>query len=63
MVERNISILWDFDGTLTPNKDSKGNYVDSTSQTIKVLSRGKREKEYVKNFWSNVQKIKGSHLL
>ncbi len=61
MIERNISILWDFDGTLAPNKDSSGNYVDSTSQTIKVLSKGKRKKEYIKNFWLNVQKIKGNN--
>ena len=59
MLERNISILWDFDGTLIPNKDANGNYIDSTSQTIKVLSKGK--KEYIKNFWLNVQKIKGNN--
>ena len=57
-MERNISILWDFDGTLAPNKDFEGNYIDSTSQVVKILSQGKED---IQVFWSNVKKLKGNN--
>ncbi len=46
MLHRNISILWDFDGTLTP--------VDSTTETVKVL-----EKNSPKKFWNEIKNLRG----
>ena len=48
--KRNISIIWDFDGTLIPDKDSKGNPIDSTSQVIDIISDNKPNK-----FWDHVK--------
>ena len=47
---RNISIIWDFDGTLIPDRDLEGNPIDSTSQVIDVISDNKPKK-----FWDRVK--------
>ena len=44
---RNISIVWDFDGTLTPD--------DSTSEIIKYFLG-----EDIKNFWQWIKQVNGS---
>lgn len=44
--ERNISIIWDFDGTLTLE--------DSTTETINRLSKGQSKK-----FWNDIKKLRG----
>ena len=44
--ERNISIIWDFDGTLTLK--------DSTTETIDRLSEGQSKK-----FWNDIKKLRG----
>lgn len=49
-MERNISIIWDFDKTLTPDC--------STTQTIDLLT--KDSPAFSKQFWANVQALKGS---
>jgi len=48
MKHRNIAIVWDFDGTLTP--------VDSTSKVVEhFLGRG-----FEKKFWNSIKSINGS---
>ena len=46
MLHRNISILWDFDGTLTP--------VDSTTETLKTLGKNSPRK-----FWKEIRNLRG----
>ena len=49
-MNRNISIIWDFDGTLTPNISSQEDYTDSTSTVIKhILNNDPAE------FWDRVK--------
>lgn len=45
--KKSISIIWDFDGTLTPK--------DSTSELIKILT----DKD-IKSFWNEIKDISGS---
>lgn len=49
-MKRNISIIWDFDKTLTPNC--------STTKTIDALTAGSRSDS--KAFWDNVKALQGS---
>lgn len=49
-MNRNISIIWDFDGTIIPDKDSKGNPIDSTSTVIQYILN-----DDPKNFWKRVK--------
>ena len=46
-MDNNISIVWDFDGTLTPD--------DSTSKTIDVLTG----EGGVSKFWKNIKELRG----
>ncbi len=48
MVDNNIAIIWDFDGTLTP--------IDSTTKTIEILegNKGKSSK-----FWEDIKNLRG----
>lgn len=48
MLNNNIAIIWDFDGTLTPE--------DSTSKTIEILAGGDNESDL---FWKRVKSLKG----
>ena len=48
MSHRNISIVWDFDGTLTPD--------DSTLKIVEYFI-GKNK---IKNFWKSIKKLNGS---
>ena len=44
---KNISIVWDFDGTLTP--------LDSTSKTVEVLKGSGSDK----SFWDRIKQLRG----
>ena len=48
MTHRNISIIWDFDGTLTPN--------DSTSKIIEYFLG----KDKINDFWKSIKSVNGS---
>lgn len=45
-MNKNISIIWDFDGTLTP--------MDSTGQTVEALGKDSSEE-----FWEEIKKLRG----
>ena len=51
-MNRNISIIWDFDGTLIPNKSSQKDYTDSTSVVIEYLLKDDPTK-----FWDRVKAL------
>lgn len=46
-MDRNISIIWDFDGTLTP--------IDSTSKTVEILKGQGSDKV----FWDTIKQLRG----
>lgn len=49
MVDNNIAIIWDFDGTLTP--------IDSTTKTIEILLEG--SKSQAASFWTDIKNLRG----
>ena len=49
-MNRNISIIWDFDGTLIPNRSSQKTYTDSTSIVIEDILKDDPAK-----FWNRVK--------
>jgi hypothetical protein len=48
-MSKNISIVWDFDGTLTPN--------DSTSKTVEILKGAGSDKV----FWDTIKQLRGDN--